>query len=117
MYSKCDCHITAFENAFDNVKKILKNLNVIKKKYKFYIKNDMPAIPIDENSTVGQQIKHYRQIKGIHQKDIAKYVNIDRYTMHQIENYEYKQIKNPKYVQKIIDFLDIKIKLIGMINT
>lgn len=31
--------------------------------------------------------------------------------MHQIENYEYKQIENPKYMQKIIDFLDIKDKI------
>ena len=31
--------------------------------------------------------------------------------MHQIENYECKQIENPKYMQKIIDFLDIKDKI------
>lgn len=111
MYSKCDCHITALENAFDRIKNLLINLNVINRKYCFYIKNEINAIDINEFSTIGQQIKHYRQLRGIQQKDIAKYINIDRYTMHQIENYEYKQIENPKYMQKIIDFLDIKDKI------
>lgn len=65
MYSKCDCHITALENAFDRIKNLLINLNVINRKYCFYIKNEINAININEFSTIGQQIKHYRQLRGI----------------------------------------------------
>ena len=47
---------------------------------------------INESSSVGDQIKYYRQLMSIQQKDVAKLIDIDRYTMYQLENKEYKQL-------------------------
>lgn len=80
--------------------------------YDYNIKSDLNPIEINENSSFGAQLKHYRQAKGIHQKDIAKYVDIDRYGMYCMENKEYKQIFDPNNLKKIIDFLDINDKLV-----
>lgn len=91
---------------------MLKNLKNFNSEYNLYIKDYLPVIDINENSSVGEQIKHYRQLKGIQQKDIAKYINIDRYTMHQIENYEYKQLSNIKYIKEVLNYLDISDKII-----
>ena len=91
---------------------MLKNLKNFNSEYNLYIKDYIPVIDINENSSVGEQIKHYRQLKGIQQKDIAKYINIDRYTMHQIENYEYKQLSNIKYIKEVLNYLDISDKII-----
>lgn len=112
MYSKCNCHITDLENAFDRIKNLLINLNVINRKYCFYIKNEINAIDINEFSTLGQQIKHYKQLRDIQQKDLAKELNIDRYTLHCIENKKSKIIFYPETINKVIDKLEIKDKLI-----
>ena len=67
---------------------------------------------INESSSVGDQIKYYRQLMSIQQKDVAKLIDIDRYTMYQLENKEYKQLYNKKHLQDVISFLDIEDKII-----
>lgn len=110
MHSKCNTHIKeikdAFENTFNNLK------NIIKLEYSFEVKDYIEPIEINHNSSVGDQIKHYRQLKGVQQKDVAKHIDIDRYTMYQIENKDYKQIYYPETIRKIIDYLEIEDKII-----
>ena len=107
---KCNTHIKeikdAFENTFNNLK------NIIKLEYSFEVKDYIEPIEINDNSSVGDQIKHYRQLKGVQQKDVAKHIDIDRYTMYQIENKDYKQIYYPETIRKIIDYLEIEDKII-----
>ena len=67
---------------------------------------------INEASSVGDQIKYYRQLMSIQQKDVAKLIDIDRYTMYQLENKEYKQLYDKKHLQDVISFLDIEDKII-----
>ena len=67
---------------------------------------------INESSSVGDQIKYYRQLMSIQQKDVAKLIDIDRYTMYQLENKEYKQLYDKKHLQDVISFLDIEDKII-----
>ena len=67
---------------------------------------------INESSSVGDQIKYYRQLMSIQQKDVAKLIDIDRYTMYQLENKEYKQLYDKKHLQDVISFLDIEDKIV-----
>ena len=77
---------------FTSVSNILKtNANIIDT-FKYPIKQYIEPIEINESSSVGEQIKYYRQQMGIQQKDVAKIIDIDRYTMYQLENKEYKQL-------------------------
>lgn len=107
---KCNTHITDINNLFTKTFDIIKSITNLK--YEFEIKEDLNPIPINEMSSIGEQIKHYRQVKGIYQKDIADLIDIDRYTMYKIENSEYKQIYYPDIFKKIIKYLDIEDKLI-----
>ena len=100
------------EEVFSNTNKILKDYANIQDSFSYYIKDYINPIEINQNSTVGEQIKYYRQLIGIQQKDVANYVEIDRYTMYQIENYDYAQIYYPEHIRKIIEFLEIEDKII-----
>lgn len=100
------------EEVFSTTNKLLKDYANIQDSFSYYIKDYIEPIEININSSVGEQIKYYRQLKGIQQKDVANYVEIDRYTMYQIENYDYAQIYYPQHIRKIIDFLDIEDKII-----
>ena len=97
---------------FTSVSNILKtNANIIDT-FKYPIKQYIDPIEINESSSVGEQIKYYRQLMGIQQKDVAKIIDIDRYTMYQLENKEYKQLYDKKHLKDVISFLDIEDKII-----
>lgn len=97
---------------FTSVSNILKtNANIIDT-FKYPIKQYIDPIEINESSSVGDQIKYYRQLMGIQQKDVAKIIDIDRYTMYQLENKEYKQLYDKKHLKDVISFLDIEDKII-----
>lgn len=112
MYWKCNCHITEIKEIFKSVSNILKTNANIKDNFKYPIKQYIGAIEINESSSVGDQIKYYRQLMSIQQKDVAKLIDIDRYTMYQLENKEYKQLYDKKHLQDVISFLDIEDKII-----
>lgn len=111
MCGKCNNHITETINAFENVSKLLDRTS-IQKTYEYEIPEIITPISINETSTIGEQIKYYRQIKGIYQKDIAKLLNIERYTMYHLENNSYKQIYLPEVIRKVINYLEIEDKII-----
>lgn len=93
---------------FTSVSNILKTNANIKDNYKYPIKQYIDPIEINESSSIGDQIKYYRQLRGIQQKDVAKLIDINRYTMYQLENKEYKQLYDKKNLQDVISFLDIE---------
>lgn len=100
------------KSVFTSVSNILKKNANINDTFNYSIKQYINPIDINNSSSIGEQIKHYRQLKGIQQKDVAKLLNIDRYTMYQIENKKYMQIYDSNHIKKIIEYLDIKDKII-----
>ncbi len=68
---------------------------------------------INENSTLGQQIKYYRRLANIKQADLAKELGYDRGVIDVIENRELKLV-NVRLLKEIIKRLNIQDKI--MIN-
>ncbi len=78
------------EEIFTSVSNILKtNANIIDT-FKYPIKQYIDPIEINESSSVGDQIKYYRQQMGIQQKDVISFLDI-----------EDKIIWNDKYLEFI----------------
>lgn len=110
MYTKWNCHIMEYDNVINSLLKSKKEYYSLEANIK---ENSIDNIkPLDINCSLGDQIKYYREIKNIKQKDLAKELNIDRYTLHCIENKKSKIIFYPETINKVIDKLEIKDKLI-----
>ena len=67
--------------------------------------------PIDENSTLGEQIKYYRMQQDIKQTDLSLKLGYSRDALHHIENKEMKLI-DVNLIKDVIKELDIKDKII-----
>lgn len=67
--------------------------------------------PINENSSLGEQIKYYRMQQDIKQTDLSLKLGYSRDALHHIENKEMKLI-DINLIKDIIKELDIKDKLI-----
>lgn len=67
--------------------------------------------PIDENSTLGEQIKYYRMQQDIKQTDLSFKLGYSRDALHHIENREMKLI-DVNLIKDVIKELDIKDKII-----
>lgn len=73
-----------------------------------------PKVKVDvitSRSTLGRQLRYYRQVNGYTQKQLAKLVGIDRRLITMYENYKSKEFNHIKILKKIIDFLGIEDKL------
>lgn len=66
---------------------------------------------IDENSTLGEQIKYYRRLANIKQTDLCLKLGCDRGVLDHLENRELKLV-NIKLIKDIIKELDIEDKII-----
>ena len=66
---------------------------------------------INENSTIGQQIKYYRRLANIKQTDLCLKLGCDRGVLDRLENRELKLV-NVKLIKDIIKELDIADKII-----
>ena len=66
---------------------------------------------IDENSTIGQQIKYYRRLANIKQTDLCLKLGCDRGVLDHLENRELKLV-NVKLIKDIIKELDIEDKIV-----
>lgn len=93
------------------VNNVLKSFNLINDTYTLFVKDDIKTINIDENSTLGNQIKYARQLKGITQEELARTLGVDSCTIKQIENKTYKQLHSTTIITNIIDYLDIRDKI------
>lgn len=67
--------------------------------------------PINENSTLGEQIKYYRALANIEQAELAKKLGCSRYAIQNIENKEIK-LANIDFIKRILKELDITDKVI-----
>ena len=67
--------------------------------------------PINENSTLGEQIKYYRRLANIRQTDLCLKLGCDRGVFNRLENKELKLV-NVKLIKDIIKELDIEDKII-----
>ncbi len=65
---------------------------------------------INENSTLGQQIKYYRRIANIKQTDLCLKLGYTRQALHHIENREMKLI-DINLIKDVIKELDIADKI------
>lgn len=66
---------------------------------------------IDENSTLGEQIKYYRRLSNVKQTDLCLKLGCDRGVLDHLENRELKLV-NIKLIKDIIKELDIADKII-----
>lgn len=66
---------------------------------------------INENSTIGQQIKYYRRLANIKQTDLCLKLGCDRGVLDHLENRELKLV-NVKLIKDIIKELDIEDKIV-----
>jgi len=66
---------------------------------------------IDKNSSIGEQIKHFRRLANIKHSDLEIKLGIDRGALSRLENNEQKLI-DIKFIKRVIDELDIADKLI-----
>ncbi len=66
---------------------------------------------IDENSTIGQQIKYYRRLANIKQTDLSLKLGYTRQALHHIENMEMKLV-DINLIRDVIKELDIADKII-----
>ena len=67
--------------------------------------------PINENSTLGEQIRYYRQLANIEQRTLAKKLKCDRGVIFNLENKEMKLV-NIEFLKRVIKELKIEDKLI-----
>lgn len=67
--------------------------------------------PINENSTLGEQIKYYQRLANIRQTDLCLKLGCDRGVFNRLENKELKLV-NVKLIKDIIKELDIADKII-----
>ncbi|MCI8519137.1 MAG: helix-turn-helix transcriptional regulator [Clostridia bacterium] len=65
---------------------------------------------IDENSTIGQQIKYYRRLANIKQSDLCLKLGCDRGVLDRLENRELKLV-NINLIKDVIKELDIEDKI------
>lgn len=93
------------------VNNVLKSFNLINDTYTLFVKDDIKTINIDENITLGNQIKYARQLKRITQEELARTLGVDSCTIKQIENKTYKQLHSTTIITNIIDYLDIRDKI------
>lgn len=66
---------------------------------------------INENSTLGEQIKYYRRLANIKQTDLCLKLGYDRGVFNRLENKELKLV-NVKLIKDIIKELDIADKIV-----
>lgn len=66
---------------------------------------------INNNSTIGEQIKYYRRLANIKQTDLCLKLGCDRGVLDHLENRELKLV-NVKLIKDIIKELDIEDKII-----
>lgn len=66
---------------------------------------------IDENSTLGEQIKYYRRLANIKQTDLCLKLGCDRGVLDHLENRELKFV-NIKLIKDVIKELNIEDKII-----
>lgn len=66
---------------------------------------------INENSTLGEQIKYYRRLANIRQTDLCLKLGCDRGVFNRLENKELKLV-NVKLIKDIIKELDIADKIV-----
>ena len=67
--------------------------------------------PINEQSTLGQQIKYYRVLSGMEQTELAQKLGCSRYAIQNIENKEIK-LANIDFINRILEELNMKDKVI-----
>ena len=63
-----------------------------------------------DNSSIGQQIKYYRELKGLTQEELGKAIGITKHTIRRIENQEMLLVNLP-LLDKLITYLNIKNKI------
>ena len=66
---------------------------------------------INENSTIGEQIKYYRRLANIKQTDLCSKLGCDRGVLDRLENRELKLV-NVKLIKDVIKELDIEDKIV-----
>jgi len=66
---------------------------------------------INENSTIGEQIKYYRRLANINQTDLCSKLGCDRGVLDRLENRELKLV-NVKLIKDVIKELDIEDKIV-----
>lgn len=66
---------------------------------------------LNENSTLGEQIKYYRRLANIKQTDLCLKLGCDRGVLDRLENRELKLV-NVKLIKDIIKELDIEDKIV-----
>lgn len=65
---------------------------------------------IDKNSSLGEQIKYYRRLANIKQKDLSLKLGYTRQALHHIENMEMKLL-DINLIKDVIKELDIEDKI------
>ena len=109
MHRKCNIHVlescTAISKLFDKLKDKLETSITLKTHAVWKISQ------INENSTIGQQIKYYRRLANIKQTDLCLNLGCDRGVLDHLENRELK-IVNVKLIKDIIKELDIEDKIV-----
>ena len=107
---ECEVHITELKKAFEDV------FNKLSKGMDLAIKKHIPHIQIlpeiNENSTLGEQIKYYRRYNKIKQSDLSLKLGFNKNAMRDIENNPIKLV-DVSLIKSIIAELDIgdKIKI------
>lgn len=95
----------AISKLFDKLKEKLETEITLKNHSKWKIPQ------IDENSTLGEQIKYYRRLANIKQTDLCLKLGCDRGVLDHLENRELKLV-NIKLIKDIIKELNIEDKII-----
>ena len=89
---------------FHSLKDVIPDTITIKTHTKWKIQ------PINENSSLGKQIKYYRRLADIKQTDLSLKLGYSRDALHHIENKEMKLI-DINLIKAVIEELNIKDKV------
>lgn len=109
MYRKCNIHLlencVAISDLFYKLRDTIKTEITIKTNTRRKLK------PINEFSTIGEQIKYYRVLQDIKQEDLCKKLGVTREALFHIENRDMKLV-DIKLLESVIKELKIEDKLI-----
>lgn len=109
MRRECNYHVLEIDVAINKLFYRLKD--IIPDKIVLKTHTVRKVNPINEHSTLGQQIKYYRVLLGILQTELAQKLGCSRFAIQNIENKEIK-LANVDFIKRILDELNIKDKVI-----
>lgn len=97
--------------SYEDISKLFYNLRKeLDTEIKIHTKPNWKIPQINENSSLGEQIKYYRRLAKIKQSDLCNKLNCDRGVLDVLENREMKLV-NINFIKKVLRELNIEDKI------